>query len=124
MSTGNLADQLARNKVPDSHGSAYIPGAQVLAFEEGVKSRIWLSVLQEWPRCEARVRIIYAGIAVSVSGKEVLLVIAEAETNDAQGARLMMRELVQKRASGLHVPKANGCISACRVEPLPVRGQA
>jgi hypothetical protein len=69
------------------------------------------------------VRVINASIAVVISGKEALFIIAETETKDAKGARLMMRELVHKLAPGLNVPKTNGCVSAGRVESLPVCGQ-
>src|SRR5438045_3430976 len=38
MGAVNLADQLARNKVPDSHGSMYVSAPQAIAVQECMKS--------------------------------------------------------------------------------------
>jgi hypothetical protein len=119
--TENLAEQLARNKVPDAHLSADIPGAHVLALQENVGNLVW-SVFQERPHGEARVRVIDTGIALMITGKEVFFILAETKKKDAQVARLMVRELVHQRAPSLNVPKTNGGINASRVEPLSVRG--
>src|ERR1041385_5381088 len=123
MSAEKLANQLARNEVPDTQGPVYIPGAHPSASEEGVRSPVW-PVLEEWPRCEARARVIDPGIAVVISGKEVLFVIAESDANDAHRAGLMTRELFHKLPPGLNVPKADSGVFAGRVEPLTVLGEA
>src|SRR5262245_24508149 len=93
MRAGKLADLLARNEVPDSHHSPHVPGEHVIAFQEDVSNYVW-SMLQEWPCSVARVRIIDAGIALPITGKEVFLVIAQTEPTDACVARLMLRKLL------------------------------